>query len=217
VRSFWSTRRAILRGESLWDYEPSRLAENKYFGPWQFNAVQSAIAGSVAATSTKLLNLILPKAGTPEPKHFQDDPEFATLLETALGWIEPFGLPVFLTVLVFLMGWGSLKKEHSTPSSRARSRVAYLYLDGAYGFWSQLFLAFFIAAVSSELPARFAASFSTSVIIWPLRLLFLMLIAWQIYMTAAKTPRLLFVANNYSTRARRFGSRGNSTIHPGAN
>src|SRR5256885_8759014 len=104
----------MLKDEPLWEYEVSSLTAAKYYGPWKFNATKTAIAGGAAATSTKILNLVLPGAETPAPKPFASDPAFSKLFDTTFGWIDPFVIPVFLTVFVFLMGWGSVKGERST-------------------------------------------------------------------------------------------------------
>lgn len=204
ARVFWETRRAVLRGEALWENSSSKPAESTYFGPWKFNAVQTAIAGGFAATTTKAINLVLPPSDSKEPKAFADDPVLSKLFETTWGWIEPFVLPIFLTAFVALMGWGSLKQRDSTPQTRARARAAYLYLDGAHGFWPQLILAFLVAAFSSQLPVRFAETVSSPGVLWPMLILLLVLVIWQFSITAGKIPKLLFFANGYSSRARRF-------------
>lgn len=214
ARSFWRTRRAILQGQSLWDLDTAQLESEKYFGPWKFNAVQTAIAGALAAATTKVLNLVVPKLGSSEPKPFRDDPALAKLFEVTSGWIEPFVLPIVLTSFVVLMGWGSLKGAQSTSATRARARAAYLYLDGAHGFWPQLTLALLLAAKSVQLPARLEGYFAAPFVLWPLQAIFLVLFVWQIYITAGKIPRLLFAANGYSARARRFWQPGKSDDPP---
>lgn len=148
ARTFWVTRRAIIQGEPLWDYDSEKLAEAEFVGPWRFNAIQSAIAGGIAVASTKFLDLILPKeivsslipTSLIPTSIFSKDPAFEELLATTSGWVMLLAGPFVFTALVFMMGMGAIKKEHSTPEYRARSRAAYLYLDGAHGFWPQLLL-----------------------------------------------------------------------------
>jgi hypothetical protein len=202
-RQFWSTRRAILKREALWDYAVETRVAAGYFRPWKFNAVQTAVAGGIATLVGKLLDVLSPN---PESA-LTGNPEFDRLLESALRWLTPFTVPILLTAFVFLMGWGSLKRSDSTPQRRARARAAYLYLDGAYGFWSQLCLAVFLTVVFSHLWQSTVAPSATLIGPWWALLLFYVLAAWQLYIVGSKIPKLLFGTNGYSTRARRFWQR----------
>ncbi len=204
VRAFWATRDAILQGKPLWDHEAARLAGAGYFGPWKFNAVQSAIAGGVAAGATKFLNLVSPRTDAPAPQHFPDDPAFSKLFETTYGWIDPFVVPVYFTAFVFFMGWGSVWKAQSTATNRARSRAAYLYLDGAHGFWPQVLLAFIFAFAASPLGVRLTASAPSPALLLPGYAIVGVLLLWQFHITGGRIPKLLFKVHNYSARARRF-------------
>jgi hypothetical protein len=181
AKVFWTTRRAILQGEPLWDYDRTQTPE-KFFGPWKFNAVQSGIAGGLAAAITNALDFLLPQAPT------------TSLLEVTLKWVNPFITPIWLTCLAFLMGWGSLKKEHSSPSERARARAAYLYLDGAYGFWPELLLASLIAFSRLNMLLMMISYSAYSAVF----LSYIVVSIWQIYITLGKLPKLLFTANRYS-------------------
>jgi hypothetical protein len=200
ARKFWGTRRAVLRNRSLWDYKAEELLSAGYLGPWKFNLFQTAAAGGLAAVVGKLLDLVSP---APEAIHtpLLGDPELDRLFFAAMDWLEPFTIPTLLTAFVFLMGWGSLKAKDSTPQRRKRARAAYLYLDAAYGFWSQLFLALFVTVASSNLSLRKLGDAP-----W-LVALFVCLSFWQLYITGGKIPKFLFQANGYSNRAGHFWQR----------
>src|SRR5438105_4965263 len=82
ARIFWTTRRAVLQGKSLWDYGDEKKSEEKIVGPWKFNILQSVITGSIVGFSTKLINLLMPQANKSGPLPFPDNPAFSKLFET---------------------------------------------------------------------------------------------------------------------------------------
>jgi len=111
-------------------------------------------------------------------------------------------VPIFITTFVYLMGWGSLRSKDSNAESRRRARAAYLYFDGAYGFFSRLFLAFGISLMATDLGQKMLENPFSRVLVTAL----IMAAGWQVLITARKVPRLLFTANGYSTRIRYFSS-----------
>jgi hypothetical protein len=115
------------------------------------------------------------------------------------------------------MGWGTLRSKDSNAQTRRRARHAYLYFDGTYGFFPQLFLAFGTGLLSTELGHKLILTtevfetkmFGTSFIV----ALFIVLI-WQSVVSIRDIPRLLFVANGYSKRVRYFWQRSQPNDPP---
>lgn len=218
-RAFWRTKRAIAAGTPLYDWPLANVQAAGYLGPWKFNAIGIAITGGVASVTTNFLNF-LAGAKPDEPQKLTDvaslladaDPALASplafnsLLTTTSGWVYPFAIPMFLTSVVYLISWGTLRSKDSNPQSRHRARSAYLYFDGAYGFVSQLFLAFGVSLLFTKLGQKvlnidelnpFGLAFLVAVVL---------AVVWQFVISLNKIPQLMFVANGYS-RARHFWQR----------
>jgi hypothetical protein len=196
ARRFWKTRRAVLTGKQVWEIRSTERQSEGYLGPWKFNLFQTAIAGGCAGTLTRILDLVSP---APQPVYSPvlSNPELDKLFYAAKDFLDPFSIPVLLTVFVFLVGWGSLKGKDSSRQKRERARAAYLYLDAAYGFWSQLSLAVFWAIASSHLTEKKLGEPT-----WLVGL-FVGVSIWQLYVSGSKVPKLLFRANGYSNRVTR--------------
>lgn len=145
ARRFWRTKRAIERGEPLYDWSSSQLAEAGYYGPWKFNAIETALTGGLAAAATSVIAFLNSSSANSSEviagPELLLSPEVAAMVERTSAWTQPFLIPLLTTSIVFLIAWGSLKRKDSTNGTRARARRAYLYFDGAFGFFSQLVLA----------------------------------------------------------------------------
>jgi hypothetical protein len=80
-RSFWRTKRAIEGGIPLYAWPAADILKAGYYGPWKFNAIETAFTGGVASITTNIFSLL---AGTKpdEPQTMTDlDPAFASLLK----------------------------------------------------------------------------------------------------------------------------------------
>ena len=202
LRRFRATRQAILDGECLWDYDSERLVKEGYLGPWSFDRFKTfnilfflLVVGAVVGA---VLSALYPGASAVSRNKFEAiHPELVPLLEpvsklVAAGW---FCIAFWLSG--FLMGWGSIKPEDSTPERRGRATKAYLYLDGAHGLWPQLSwgvfaVLWFCNNRAGALGPAWAAT-ATIFIMFPV-------FCWQAYVNAKKIPELLFRVNHYFTR-----------------
>jgi hypothetical protein len=215
---FWRTKRAIDRGEPLYDWSASQLAEGKYYGPWKFNTIETFLVGAIAAGAAKLVGLLNKPAENlsqvTAPSDFASflDPEVVDMLSRTSSWTQPFLAPLLMTSIVFLIAWGSLKRKDSTKVARARARRAYLYLDGARGLYAQLAIATGAgilagAAVGAELTdvetvsKKIGLSLLFGIVLTAGGLLF------QFYLLSRRIPRALFALNGYSTRVCHFWQR----------
>jgi hypothetical protein len=215
VRRFFHTRRAIHRGTPLFDWSAVDREAAGYLGPWKFNAIETAVTGGVAAVTVNLAHAL----GNSRPAELQGfgtiDPALEPILRTILGWLEPFAIPVTLTAVVYLMGWGTLRRRDSTFETRRRARFVYLYCDGAYGLYVQLFLALAASFSSTEFGQRTIAGNRWGCLSIALFYSALILASlWQTLQTTRKIPRLVFVANGYSDRLLDFWQRPQPTDPP---
>ena len=210
LRKFWRTKRAIDQGIPLYDWLAADIVETRYFGPWAFNAFQVASTGAIAVAIINLVQFVTGVVLEEEKTGIlfdPDDPKVIAMLGVTSGWFEPFVVPILTTALVFLIGWGSLKRKDSSSESRKRARSAYLYFDAAYGCLPQLFIA--ISASTLAIAARDDSDASkVSLFKGGLLMVFLIIlivgIIWQLYLSMSKIPKSLFAVNGYSRRVPHF-------------
>lgn len=201
--TFWRTRAAIIGGKPLYDWSPDQIKEAGYFGPWTFNAVETAFVGGIASVVVNFFRALLRTTETPAEPTFltPTDPALASLLERTNQWFEPFFIPILTTSVVFLAAWGSLRFRDSNPNSRSRARRAYLYLDATYGLFSQLFLALALSIVSvldDATSSRFLSAAPAVAIAGIISIL--VAFVYQYYINMRKIPKTLFVLNGYLPR-----------------
>jgi hypothetical protein len=214
ARAFYRTKLAIQRGIPLYEWSITDLQAFGYLGPWKFNAIETAITGGLASLTVNIANAL--SGAKPAEAETLDgiDPALATILKTTSSWLEPFTIPIFLTGFVYLMGWGTLRRRDSTSVKRLRARLAYLYFDGAYGLYSQLFLAFGVSAISTDFGQKVLSSDPLSYFAVAFFVALVGAGIWQLVITGRRIPRLLFVANGYSGRVRHFWQRSHPTDPP---
>ncbi|SRR5260221_13968146 len=204
LRKFWHTKKAIDRGEALYEWVPEKLAESGFYGPWGFNAFETVLAGGIAAMAANIVGAIF--GGQ---KHSNElagaSPEFLSMLEKTSGWVSPFFVPILTTSIVFLVGWGSLWPEDSDPVKRSRARRAYLYFDGAYGLYSQLLLSAIISILIQYAGADSGAKIQEHfpLIRMTLIAVFVLCVLVLSYVSVWKIPRKLLRLNGYSVRNRK--------------
>lgn len=206
--SFIRTKRAIHRGLPLYDWTAADLQKQRMLGPWKFNLFEVGLTGGIASVTTNVVDL-MHKPSDADPLGsligMDIDPEYLRLLKETSGWVTPFSPPLVLTTIVLLMGWASLKRADSTPISRRRSRHAYLYFDGTYGFYSQLLLAFGISFLFSEMGQTLLGSGSLFAILIGVGTVAAFLV--QANVSLRKIPYRLFAVNGYSSRPSHFWRR----------
>lgn len=193
-RKYSATRRAIRRGESLYDSSPEDLARSGYMGPWSFNLAETAFAAIPTTMFITVLTFFWPHKsevpdGTPELARR------AAELQPAIGtWLQPLLVPLALMLIASLAAWGSLFRIDSTPDRRRRAKYAYLYYDGAYGIVPQFCFGLGITLFAWLEEREW----------WPLPIALavgaLIVYAWGhlIYITCVLEPKKLFALHGYS-------------------
>lgn len=210
LKNFWKTRKAILIGVPLYDWNSSDRQRSGYLNHWSFNIQESVFVSLPAILLTKILDFLYDDYKTKPPDFSQLDESTRVVSETAYEtayataqFLSAFAAPAVLTLTAFLLAWCSLKKSDSTPQMRARARSAYLYFDGAYGLYFQLML----SLASSLTIWVFNHDGITEKPIYGLigTVSFILLVVGSIGQsieTYIKIPRKLFKINSYSSRRR---------------
>jgi len=205
IRGFWRTKRAINAKVPLYDWPIDDLLSAGYLGPWRFNATQSAISGGIASLTINAINLIDDTKRIEVNSPPDLDPALASLWKITSGWVEPFLVPIYLMTLVYIIGWGSLRNKDSKPESRRRARNAYLYFDGAFGFYSQLYVSFALALFfTPQWQESISNVLTTNPFEMPFVTVFIISAVWQIDISSRRLPSLLFSINGYSLRRKQF-------------
>ena len=126
IHSFLCTRRSVLKGEQLWAMQKAELSTRKCMTPWAFNVYQSGLSALVAWGLLQLaFGFALPKMSPPA-------------LELLF---PPLAVTLSLAVAAYFLSYASLLPQDRQPTQLLRARYAYLYLDGAFGFWIQTLVA----------------------------------------------------------------------------
>lgn len=219
-RAFWRTKQAVQDGIPLYTWHADDLHNAGYIGAWKFNVTETVITGGIASITTNLLNFfastVLKNDALSnvdvvflllfENEPIRSDSTFASIFKSINNWTSPFVVPIILTGVVYFVGWGSLYRRDSNLATRQRARHAYLYFDGAYGFFSKLFLAFgagiFISDIT-ETPINPSSPVGILVLI-SFAVLLLTSLVQQFLIAYQKIPCLLFTVNGYTTRKKRF-------------
>jgi hypothetical protein len=127
LKSFWKTRAAVLRKAHLYDCSPAQLQKLGLMGAWKFNFTQSTIA-ALPGTTYAVVRGVLLEAG---PKSVADKlSDIST----------PLLIPFILMSTAYIVGRLCVRPEDSTKAKRNQASRAFLYLDGAYGFYPQLLM-----------------------------------------------------------------------------
>jgi len=205
LKKFWNTRKAILNGVPLYDWNSNDRQRSGYLNHWTFNIKESVFVSLPAILLTRVLDFLFNDYKN-KPQDFNSLDEFQKIFyETSQATSQFFSAiaaPAFLTLTVFLLAWCSLKNSDSTPRKRARARSAYLYFDGAYGLYFQLLLSLVSSltlwgsnhtAILGEIPP---------LIYIVLVILFVIGLIGQCIETYIRIPRKLFKVNDYSSRLR---------------
>ncbi|HVJ07000.1 MAG TPA: hypothetical protein VM554_01315 [Acidisarcina sp.] len=181
---FWKTRNAILTEEPLFDYGKQRLEKEGHLGPWQFNLLQSTICGLPAIVLPLAVRVVKHLVGLPIPT---DEPE---TLDKISEMVQTFSVPFILMLSAYVIGRASLWKGDRSRSSRTHAARAFLYLDGAYGFYPQLAVctAFTLFLLAPEVP--------------PIRSFWFWASIWQLYIYMKTIPVQLFHVVGYANADR---------------
>lgn len=206
-RKYWKTKKAVLTGIPIYNWDTSEREQHGYLEPWTFNIQEGVFASLPSIFIVKILDFLF--------KHLKNDPQdlssldirtkiFTETLQSTNQFFSSFSAPLIITLLVFIVGWSSLKRSDSNSESRARARRAYLYLDGSYGLIFQLILSLEISLITwgfnhekfiNRLPGNIYIIFVVFYVIS---------ILGQIIQTYHIIPQKLFKINGYSSRVRHF-------------
>jgi len=197
------TRRAIRRGELLFDFSPDRLRANDYLGPWSFNLAESAFAAAPIVVIMKFLTLIWPAPEVDLSSLTEAQRLTATYQLAIAGWLQPFLAPLILLLMAPMLGRATLHGRDSSPERRQRAKWAYLYFDGAFGIVPQ-FCFVLTVTLSIWLTQR---QFWTSELGWAMGALGLYSWGHLLYVSASRVPKMLFALHGYSTKAVHFWTR----------
>jgi hypothetical protein len=195
IKSFFATRQAILAGKAIYDFPKAELKASDLMNPWKFNIFQSVIAAGPSLLITSLASYFFPN---------KDDPTWTGTTAVIVPWIvkahatlEGLTVPFSLLLAVFVVSWASLHRKDRTRSNRYRIGRIYLYLDGAFGLYSQAFGALFYTTwlMLERTPLDDALKY-------PLAGLFFVCAAlttlWQGWITLRTIPSRTFSAQGYS-------------------
>jgi hypothetical protein len=142
-KDFWRTRKRALQNPEIAKLSKQDLDASGLLSPWKFNLIQSGFATLPAIVIGWLISFFRPST-VPQPVDQSLDLP-STIWVTAqptisrvFSFLWPLVFPFVLFMMARMMAWGSLKKKDSTPLTSNRATGAYLYLDGAYGFYPQM-------------------------------------------------------------------------------
>ena len=209
-RKFWNTRKAILSGVPLYDWNSSERNKSGYLNHWSFNIQENAFAALPVIVILKVLDFLFDKfKDVPPSPNYQDEytKVFFEVSKSTDQFFLAFFAPTVLTLIVFLQAWSSLKGSDSTPETRARARRAYLYFDGAYGFYFQILLslAYSLQAWSDDHTKLLERVPPFTFLVFDI--IFMVGTIGQLLETGKKVPIKLFKINGYSSRERQFWQR----------
>lgn len=202
LKKFWKTKNAVRTGVPLYEWSSSQRKEKGFLGPWSLNIQETLYASLPSGFIVKVLDFLYgrPQILSHETEQLDKRTQiFNEILKSTNQFFHSFYVPIFFTLIVLIVGWCSLKRKDSTKESRARSRKAYLYFDGAYGLFSQFILTLYI---SLEIWFKLRPELL-------LQIPHAMEIAWyslvaiafviQFYLSMMKIPDLLFQVNGYNS------------------
>jgi hypothetical protein len=207
---YWRTRRRILEREQLWACTKEELASLRLMEPWPFNLYQSTLSAAPVIVLIALAFFLgeglktAPDAGIAAVAVESRGKVWAGRIDAVLSTLV---IPLSLGIAAFAAARGSLRRRDVTPENTRRARLAYVYLDGAHGLWSQMFLVAGAALIGAASIAGPDGTFA------PLGLLILLPFGLrQAYITNRLIPLRLFKIHGYPTDYpklfRRSSSRG---------
>ncbi len=143
LQKFIATRNAVRADPSL-----SYVKDNqhKLLGPWKFNAVEVAIAGSPGAIIVAIASFISPDLPVEYP-----DPRIGRILvrqEQLLGFIYPFLFALSVTLSAYVYAWFSFFSKDRTHKKVKTTMRQFLYFDGSHGLIHQAAIGLWFAVTS---------------------------------------------------------------------
>lgn len=151
LSSYFLTRSMVLRGHALWDLGKTELSSRGLMAPWTFNVYQSALSALPIICYSAINAFVYP--ATPTDPFADPSSAAASQFAAQIGRVFlALAVTLSLAILSYAAASGSLCPDDRTEARRARARRAYLYLDGALGFWSQMGLTTFLGLVATGAP-----------------------------------------------------------------
>ena len=142
IQKFFRTRKEILAGEALYREGKKSLESRQLMGAWKFNLTQSFLCSLPGS----LLAAIL--AYFPAPAAEQSAAGQDVLTKQILSLLTPYTFPFALMFTVFAAAYCSLPGDTLNRTNWHAAQRKYLYLDGAFGLYSQFLLATGIAVAT---------------------------------------------------------------------
>jgi len=188
--SFFATRKAILAGTPLYDLSKAELKAADLMDPWKFNIVQSAFAAAPTLALTILAAYFFP----PHEVSIWKDIPYVEKIHAAL---EALTVPFSLFLTVYFISRASLHRQDQTAPNRRRVQRVYLYMDGAFGLYSQAYGALLYNAwlTLERIPLDDNPKLGLAgLCFFPA----VVIIAWQGWLTLRTVPSRIFAAHGYS-------------------
>jgi hypothetical protein len=192
VKRFIRTKKAVCEGQPLFDLSAVELRTANYQSAWRFNLTESTLAAAPVVAVAAVVDFLFGK-----PKITTSASEQA--LEDVLTLLLPLSAPLFVFILGALAAWASFHAGDLTKPRFWRAFRAFLYFDGAYGFFPQfLAVAGLVLAAKSfietdeALGDRYAVAGVAGIV------MFLIGVVWEGRLLIRKIPSKLFEANGYS-------------------
>ena len=143
---FLRTRRQVLTGCRIWDLSKEQLKVRNLMNPWPFKLYQTVISAAptiiLGGIFAFLFQIKQPEMfSVPELDDFHQ--QVHNFFQKTMNFINPFLLPISLAFSCYAAARGSLLKKDLSKHNLKKAQRAYLYFDGAFGFWIQMIISSF--------------------------------------------------------------------------
>lgn len=191
LKRFLETKKAVKRGERLFEFTKPELRARNYMGPWEFNLTESVFAALPALAALKVLDFLY-------PPHRVNYPNIATELSAEImGWLAPILVPLSLLFIAKGAAFSSLLREDRSIENKRRATFAYLYYDGAHGLLAQAIFVLGLTIVYAliDRPVTEDASTALLAVFVPT---YIIGFVWIIVISGKRIPNLLWDLHQYS-------------------
>ena len=189
--SYLRTRRAVRTGSQLWNSTAAELKAGRLLEPWPFNLYQSALSALPGVVLVSVLSFL----GIEMTQKLVFESEFQQNVwrhfEKVQSYLEPLIIPLTLAITCFGAARASLDSPDRSKLNVARARRAYLYLDGAYGLWTQALLSIWATLYYSPIRGHLGVAIAFGSIVM------FGVVLWQNTISTWKLPKALFAINGY--------------------
>lgn len=209
LKKFIRTYRSIDNGKKLFNYSSKQIANHEVMGPWSFKLYQAILTSLPLQIFILLYGFFLPNRNLPDykpaPSGFGysiiplDLTPIAGIDQNSPFWraavklfpsVAVFFQLLFVSVSILALTW-VIAWVFSDKTARSRTKYAYLYYDGTYGFIPQVMMQIGFAFI---IYLKFYKQYSLSEGLMAMGALSLIGISWvyQLYLTFYKIPKILY-------------------------